>query len=319
MRIKYINHRFRASTQKLIDDTLVIAEQFKADGYKLTVRQLYYQLVGKGRFPDERRYSWTGSKWKQNPDGTKNAPPNYFWLVSTLTNARNAGLFDWDMIEDRTRSIQSNPHWDSVSHAIGDVAKQFHFDLWEGQDVRVQVWIEKDALSGVFLPVCQELDVPLLACRGYPSVSTIWSAGRLFREYGVLSGQSVVILHFGDHDPSGIDMTRDLEERLNLYAGSAWKVRIKRIALNMDQIEKYNPPSDPAKTTDSRFADYAREFGDSSWELDALSPKVLSNLARKEIKKLTNQDTMDESLFRQDNARNRLREIATEERIKEDD
>ncbi len=292
MKIKYIHHSFRSSTLQIILAAQDIAEEFRRDGYKLTLRQLYYQFVSRDLIPNQQR--------------------EYKRLVKAITDARNAGLFDWDMIEDRTRGIRQNPHWDSVSQAIGDIARQFHYDLWADQKVRVQVWIEKDALVGVFEPVCRKLDVPLMACRGYPSASEVWSSGRLFRRHGVNDSQKTVVLHFGDHDPSGIDMTRDLEERLGLYAGPG-RVSIKRIALNYNQIEDYDPPPNPAKATDSRFTKYAAEYGESSWELDALSPAVLSKLATREILKLTDKRQWKVSVRRQDEARGRLSEIAAEE------
>lgn len=317
MKIKYIRKNFHRGTLELIEKASEIADEFLQDGFKLTLRQLYYQFVSRDEFPNDRCWRWTGSKWKRNSEGTKNAQPNYIWLKKTLTDARNAGLFDWNILEDRTRNISSNPHWDSTTQAIEDIAAQFHFDLWAEQNTRVQVWIEKDALSGVFEPVCQELDVPLMACRGYPSASEVWSAGRRFREYRLFASQDTVILHFGDHDPSGIDMTRDLVDRLSMYAEYEG-VTVKRIALNMEQIKKYNPPPDPAKTTDSRFREYAANFGDSSWELDALKPKVLQDLARDEITKYIGGPQWRKSVQRQEDARERLHEIAVMESLKDD-
>lgn len=297
MKITYIPKHFRKSTLELIATATTIADEFKADGYKLTLRQLYYQFVSKGLLPNKQR--------------------EYKRLVSTITDARNAGLFDWDMIEDRTRNIRANSHWDSVSQAIEAIAAQFRYDLWADQDMRVQVWIEKDALIGVFEPACQQHDVPLMACRGYPSASEVWSSGRLFREHEILAGQKTVVLHFGDHDPSGIDMTRDLEERLGMYSGFRGRVSIKRIALNMEQVEKYNPPPNPAKITDSRFAEYAANYGNSSWELDALKPSVLDKLVRKEILKLTNKSQWEKTIRLQEDAQERLSEIAEAETERE--
>jgi len=117
----------------------------------------------------------------------------------------------------------------------------------------------------------------------------MWSAGRRLRQAGI-AGQTPLILHLGDHDPSGIDMTRDIQERLSLF--SETDVEVKRIALNRDQIDFYNPPPNPAKMTDSRFADYQRLHGSSSWELDALKPEMLVDLIKQEIA-----DVLDPDLF----------------------
>jgi hypothetical protein len=157
----------------------------------------------------------------------------------------------------------------------------FHMDMWELQAERVFVIIEKEALVGVLQDVCRKWDVPILAARGYPS-------GTVLREFAVsdmipaLRGsQRSIIVHLGDHDPSGLDMSRDLQERLSMFSGSV--VELKRIALNMDQIEERKPPPNPAKVTDSRFESYAAQFGDESWELDALPPQYLVDLVEAEI------------------------------------
>ena len=113
----------------------------------------------------------------------------------------------------------------------------------------------------------------------------MWSAGRRILGY-FDEGKDPLILHLGDHDPSGIDMSRDIEDRLSLFAEQP--VEVRRIALNMDQVQAYNPPPNPAKITDSRSAGYIERFGHESWELDALEPQVLSDLIRQHI-----QDEMD--------------------------
>jgi hypothetical protein len=84
------------------------------------------------------------------------------------------------------------------------------------------------------------------------------------------AGQDVVVLHLGDHDPSGLDMTRDLRDRLSLYSRAA--VDVQRVALNMDQVGVFNPPPNFAKESDKRFEAYRRQYGDQCWELDALPP-----------------------------------------------
>jgi hypothetical protein len=101
-----------------------------------------------------------------------------------------------------------------------------------------------------------------------------------------------VIIHLGDHDPSGIDMSRDIEDRLSLFAEC--NVEVRRIALNMDQIDEFNPPPNPAKTTDSRFGEYAARFGNESWELDALRPEMLIDLIGSEIYSLLDMDLYSE-------------------------
>jgi len=147
------------------------------------------------------------------------------------------------------------------------------------------VWIEKEALSGVIADVCNEMDVPYFACKGYVSQSEQWRAYQRARFHSSQSDQKTTILHFGDHDPSGIDMTRDNQDRLDCFLGYDNTIKVERLALNWDQIEEFNPPPNPAKMTDSRFAGYVTKYGDESWELDALEPRVMTDLIRDHVRR----------------------------------
>ena len=204
-------------------------------------------------------------------------------IINLVNKARMAGLIDWDMIEDRTRNFNERTRWKSGEQILKAAADSYHVDLWQGQDYRVFSIIEKDALSAVISPICGSLDVPLLAARGYPSVTALHE----FAEKKIIpaqrNGQQVIILHLGDHDPSGLDMTRDLQNRLDLFTSE--QVFVERIALNMHQIEELNPPPNPAKQTDKRFEAYRQQYGDSSWELDALPPEYMATLLEANIEK----------------------------------
>lgn len=179
------------------------------------------------------------------------------------------------------------------------------------------MWIEKEALAGVFQNVCNELDVNYFSCRGYVSQSEMWRAAMRIRRYEtgrtgsslgpVNRRQRVRILHFGDHDPSGIDMTRDIQERLDLFGATC---RVKRIALNMDQIEEYEPPPNPAKLSDARAKQYVREHGYESWELDALEPKLLTQLVRDEVLELRDEDLWNARKDEEQQARNCFQRIS---------
>lgn len=252
---------FRKATLKIIEQMNSIIDEYVAAGYVLTVRQLFYQLVSRAII--------------------ENTEKSYKNVASIVNDARIAGLIDWDAIEDRTRSFSGRARWQTPQDIFTGAAKQYHTDPWATQEERVFLIVEKEALSGVFGRLCHQYDIPLLAARGYPSASVV----REFAET-TLNGnrdvKEITLLHFGDHDPSGIDMTRDLEERFDLFSGYA-RFKLKRLALNFNQIEELSPPPNPAKTTDSRFANYRRRYGESSWELDALPPDVLNAIALKEI------------------------------------
>lgn len=259
---EYGSWKFRKSTLKLISQANTILASMTAQGYSITLRQLYYQFVAQGIIP--------------------NTLKSYKTLGVTINRARLAGLIDWDYLEDRTRSLRGIGHHDSPESALREAAEQYAIDKWSDQDTRVEVWIEKDALSGVVQRACNRWDVDYFSCRGYTSQSELWGAAQRHLGYEE-GGQGVVVLRLGDHDPSGIDMTRDIEDRLAMF-GTA--TRVCRIALNMNQIQQYNPPPNPAKMTDARFKGYRKLHGNTSWELDALTPSVIDSLIEADIKKV---------------------------------
>lgn len=260
-KIQYIAKRFNSNSQVLIVQAIEIIENFIASGYSLTLRQLYYQLVAGAVI--------------------ENTVRSYDRLGSLINDARLAGLIDWDTIVDRTRNLAERSHWEMPDEIVKSAADDYGIDLWQDQTHRPEVWIEKDALVGVIEATCTELDVPFFSCRGYTSQSEMWRAGRRMLYHIAKSGQKPVVIHLGDHDPSGIDMTRDIEDRLRMFVGEP--VKVVRAALNMDQIEQYEPPPNPAKTTDSRYQTYMNEYGTDSWELDALTPQVINALVREHV------------------------------------
>ncbi len=267
-KIQYIEKKFSRGSLVIIEQANTIIEEYAAQGFALTLRQLYYQFVARGLIA--------------------NRQTEYKRLGSIVNDARLAGLIDWNAIEDRTRNVQSNPHWNDPANILEAVHQSYRIDLWTGQAYRPEVWIEKEALIGVVEGVCRELDVPFFACRGYTSQSEQWRAGIRARQ-NAKGNQKPVILHFGDHDPSGIDMTRDNSDRLDLFAPFA-DLEVRRLALNFSQVLQYSPPPNPAKITDSRFEGYVAKFGDESWELDALEPQVISDLIRTEVESMINWD-----------------------------
>jgi len=259
--ITYQSRNFRPSTIQIIRRARTICEEYAAQGLTLSLRQLYYQFVSR---------DWLANKQSE-----------YSRLGDIVADARLAGLLDWDWLEDRGRQVTELGHWESPESIMDVVGRTYRVDKWQNQPKRVMVMVEKDALTGVFEGICNTLDVPLFACKGYPSASALWNiAYRRLRPYR-RAGQECVILHFGDHDPSGIQMTEDLRTRLDQL--SAGPVDVRRIALTMSQVRQYQPPPNPAKETDSRFESYRAEYGDESWELDALRPEVLVELVRTNV------------------------------------
>jgi hypothetical protein len=279
----YEVYKPKPETLAIIKDLNGVVTQYIRSGYSLTVRQLYYQMIARDLFPDT---------WIDPETGTKNNQANYKKLVALLGKARMGGLVDWDAIEDRGRNLVKPSSWDSPQQIMSAVANQYKINLWDTQPYYIQVWVEKDALSGVLERACGPLRVPWMACKGYMSLSEIRAQGRLLKQEA--RSKDICIIHLGDHDPSGIAMTQDVMERLSIFAEQP--IEVVRIALNMDQVELYNPPENPAKETDSRFAAYEREFGNLSWELDALTPEVLNTLITDAVLERRDEDAWAEAL-----------------------
>lgn len=286
-KIKYSNKKFNETHLRLIGTANEIIVEYQEQGFDLTLRQLYYQFVARDIIPNNMK--------------------SYKNLGSIINDARMGGLIDWTAIVDRTRNMQKNSHWDGPRSIVETCANQFQIDKWLGQEHRVEVWIEKDALAGVIEPICRQLDVPYFSCRGYTSQSEMWSAAQ--RLDGWINGdQTPVIIHLGDHDPSGIDMTRDITDRMETFIGAP--IEVNRIALNMNQIEQYNPPPNPAKITDSRAAGYMQIHGNESWELDALSPIVITRLIERTVRRYRDEEKWAKAVRLQDKHKASLAKVA---------
>ncbi len=294
-RICYVGKSFRPDSLRIIEQANVIVDEYDAQGFTLTLRQLYYQFVSRDLIPNTQR--------------------SYKRLGSIISDARLAGMIDWEQITDRTRNVQAQSHWDDPSSIIASAARSYGIDLWQSQDRRVEVWIEKDALAGVIENVCAEWDVSYLSCRGYVSQSEMWVGAQRFKVYDD-AGQRPVVIHLGDHDPSGIDMTRDIQDRLRMLSGT--DVEVRRIALSRAQVDQYGCPPNPAKLTDSRAGDYVEEHGFSSWELDALSPPTLVELIDTEIDSIVDHGLFEEIRTQQESERETLKAISDQyERVVE--
>jgi hypothetical protein len=288
-REKFIDHKFNAASLALVAKCNEILEEYRSQGYRLSLRQLYYQLVAR--------------------DIIENSVKSYKRTGDMVSNARLAGLLDWGMIEDRNRETYANSHWTNPGSILRSAAYSFKMDKWVGQGNYVEVFVEKDALSGILLPVCQELDVKFTANKGYSSSSAMYEASkRLAAAAG--RGCNVHVIYLGDHDPSGIDMTRDIRERFELFTRGRMSFDIHRLALNYEQVEMWNPPENPAKDTDSRYESYAAEFGESSWELDAVEPSTLAGLVREQIEDLIDSEAWEKVTEKETEYKRELEKLA---------
>ena len=289
MRIEYVPKTFRGDSLQIIQRANSICDSYRRQGYDLTLRQVYYQFVARGWLPNKQQ--------------------SYKRLGSIVNDARLAGAMDWNSIVDRTRYLRGHGGMTGPQEAMEGMAAAFTRRLWAETDqpFRPEVWVEKDALVGVVERACEEYRVPFMSCRGYVSQSEMWAAGMRMAGHR-RRGRTPVVIHLGDHDPSGIDMTRDIQDRLSMFAEES--IEVRRIALNMDQIEQYEPPPNPAKLTDSRGSAYVAEYGDDSWELDALEPSVLVALIEQALEPLIDLDEWRAGLEREQAERSRMETLA---------
>jgi hypothetical protein len=288
MKEAFMDHVFSAASQATIATVNQILDEYRAQGFRLSLRQLYYQLVSRDYIPNNLR--------------------SYRNLGNLVSDARQAGLIDWAMIEDRNRSTDIPAHWDSPAQILRSALYSFRTDKWENQPWHVEVMVEKDALSGVLEPVCRRLDIGITANKGYSSSSTMYEIGKRLDQMDTL-GKDICIIYLGDHDPSGIDMTRDVGDRLRMYS-RVNRLQVIRIALNYDQVQLWNPPENPAKESDARFAAYVAQFGDSSWELDAVEPAQLADLVTAAVQEHLDPDLWDEAVERENRMKEQLKSLA---------
>jgi hypothetical protein len=239
----------------------------------MTVRQIYYQLVAKHIIENKRS--------------------QYQAVSVALRDARKYGEIPWECIEDRLRRPRTVSMWSGLEEFAVTAVKAYRRDVWEYQDHLVEVWLEKDALSGLFEDVLRPYGVTLNVGRGYDGWASIHNAAMRYlawdnrdvipdRQDGKGSTQGgVTILYFGDFDPSGRDMVRSLRERIGFF-GTYPTIEI--CALRESDISEYNLPPDFAKRTDSRAASFIAEHGDVAVELDALPIPVLTDRLEVEVR-----------------------------------
>ena len=287
MKEAFIDYRPRAPGLAMLETVNEIIDEYQAQDLRMTLRQLYYQLVARGIIPNHAK--------------------EYKKLIDLMSKARKGGHVDWTSIEDRTRNLEVTPTWDSPAQILKSAAKQYQRDLWATQTYKIECWIEKEALSGVIGQACEKWQIPYLACKGYLSLSEMYEAGERLQRYRE-NDKTPIILYLGDHDPSGMNMTETSKQGLDLFSYS--NIQVERIALNYDQVLEHNPPPDPAKQSDSRYTTYIQQYGSECWELDALDPVTLNNLIEKAVLTYIDTDAWTTALTIQNDEIQELEDIA---------
>jgi len=264
---------------------------------KLTVRQIYYRLISDPYVLFE------------------NTRSRYTQFDKMLVVARERGEVDYTEIEDRTREAlggdlgcgSPQEFLRSVIDYLKNCWQDYKTEIWTNQDYKLEIWVEKDALANLIFQVAKDFRVVVFPTRGYSSFTKVMECLERLEGY---SDKERIILHLTDHDPSGFDMTRDLEKRLSSYGGDT--IQIKKIGLTYEQIKKFNLKANPTKKKDTRAIEYISQFGSDCWELDALPPLELQNLVVESIKKHINSDAWDNKSREEKEGKNWLREKTKE-------
>jgi len=265
--------------------------------FKLTVRQIYYRLISDPYILFE------------------NTKSRYTQFDKMLVVARERGEVDYTKIEDRTREALGGDFGYGTPQefltkeidSFKNCWQDYIMEMWKNQEHKLELWVEKDALANLINQVAEGFRVLVFPSKGYSSYTKVMECLERLEGY---SDKKIVVLHLIDHDPSGLQMTRDLENRLLSYGGDS--IQIKRIGLTYDQVRKFNLRPNRVKKKDTRAKEYIKQFGSDCWELDALPPSELQNLVRESIKKYIDVDAWNDRVGEVEKGKNWLKE-----RIKE--
>lgn len=243
--LKHRTRRTRAEVEALQGAILEVTEE----DHPLTVRGVFYRVVSLGEIPKTEK--------------------GYDAIQREVLKLRRSGELRYDYIADGTRWRLKSRSWDSVEDALYDAAVSYRRALWHEQDVYVEVWSEKDAISNIVSEITDEWDVPLLVARGFASESFLWSTAREMRA----AKRPAVVYQLGDHDPSGVAAWEHVQDRLRAFAPDV-PITFKRLAVTPEQIVDLELPTRPTKASDSR----ARNFIGESVEVDAIPTSILQRL-----------------------------------------
>lgn len=231
------------------------------EDHPMTVRQVFYRLVAL------RIIAKTEAEYKTT-------------VGRLLTQMRIEGEIPFAWIADNTRWQRKPRTFSSLEEALRRTAQTYRRAVWDNQPAYVEIWLEKDALAGVLYEETAEWDVPLMVTRGYPSLSYLYEEAE---EIGAQE-KPAYLYYFGDFDPSGVDIPRNVEARLREFAPEA-EIHFERVAVTPAQIAEWDLPTRPTKQTDSR----SRRFAGESVEVDAIPPRTLRSLVRECIERHVNE------------------------------
>lgn len=241
-----------------VDQAIIAAVN---EEHPVTLRGVYYRVVSAGAV-----------------EKTENG---YRLVGRQLLKLRRSGVVPYSAITDGTRWICKPESWSDLDEMLNDAAASYRRALWHDQAVEVHVFTEKDAISGVIMPVTAQWDVPLGVLRGYASESFAYSVAQSLRA-NAEAGRTTCVYQLGDHDPSGLDAWRDFQAKVTGFLPERFgytTASFERLAVTPEQIDNLRLPTRPTKRSDSR----ARNFEGGSVEVDAIPPRILRQLVEDAI------------------------------------
>lgn len=225
-----------------------------------TVRQVFYQAVNRGLVP-------------------KSETGGYRVVQRRLVALRESGEIPYGWIVDGTRYVTGHARYDGLAEFADHAAGLYRKDYWSDAPVNVEVWLEKDALKGVLIPtVVNECGLGLHVTRGFASVTYLQEAA----DDIIRDGRPTYVYVLTDFDPSGVSIAEKIESELQARA-PGHEVHIRRLAVDREQIDRWDLPTRPTKTSDTRARNFQRVHGTDSVELDAIPPDELRKLVKDAI------------------------------------
>lgn len=291
--------QFRSGDFSVIEKAKRLLEAFGRQGFRLTPRQLYYQLIARNSLPPE----WVDAAYNRSRDllvGTMHTQRTYHRLRDLMDAARLAGLVDWNRIDDNSRNLWNQPHWASPREMVRECAQQFQGAMWANQNYYCEVWLEKCSLIGTIESICIELDLPFVLCGKRISQGEMHSAARRFQAM-CADGRAPLILFLGDFDIDGLSLPDAISQDFERLGSG---VEVRRIGLDWPQICAYDLPPNPVRPDDPEFF---RKWGGNHWELDALAPDIVAESIRTEISMICDSARWDERKEHRERGREKFR------------